>query len=67
MHVGALQVKPVSQSVSAAQADRQAVGLAHAYLLQSPTVGAQVPAALQANVVSVAAEQVGIPQVVPGG
>jgi hypothetical protein len=55
-----------AQSVSAAQADRQAVALAHAYPLQSPTVGMHAPAA-QANVVSVAAEQVGVPHVVPAG
>jgi hypothetical protein len=66
MQVGALQTKPVAQSTSAPQADRQAVALAHANPLQSPTVGVHAPAA-QANVVSVAAEQVGVPHVVPGG
>jgi hypothetical protein len=58
----------VAQSVGSAQVVRQAVALSHAYpLLQGATFCMHAPAALQADVVSIAAEQVVSPHFVPAG
>jgi hypothetical protein len=60
MQVGALQVKFVAQSASAAQVVRQAVlVLSHAYPMQSVTFCcAHCPPVLHVGVVSIDAEQV---------
>ena len=62
-----MQTKFVAQSVESAQVWRQAVVLPHAYPLQSAMVDVHAPAALHVNVVSVDAEQVVVPHVVPAG